>query len=1658
MLQAFIRGLIKAGLETDHRDIDDILWLAQFLPATQMTYGAAVESRPQLEREKSGEPILKPGDKAPPPVTESTERRKVRVSTDAGRGVYVPQQAHGGAGGRRGRLIRVPSARPLPRIGEIARSLRPLMRPRPSLTRYELDVDASVENFAETRILTPALHPALERWFDLALIVDDTPSMAVWKPATRELYSLFARHGAFRDVRRWTLITKNDRIRIVGESGLVQDWREIIDPGRRLVLVVSDCAGQHWDAALIWQMLAAWGATSPAAIIQLLPERMWQTTAACEVSIEARARFPGIPNTGLEWRAPRWSPARKSQDVAIPIVALDPFATGQWARVVMGIGRAMVPAMVARPPAVPIEPEPDGLNAEQLVRRYKMFASVTAYRLAVYLSAVDLTFPVMRLVQDAMLPGTDQQYLAEFLLGGLVYRRTDVAPDVEYDFRDGVREVLRALLLESEALQILQSVSRFLEENYGRPLDIGALIQDPEGSQTISGNARPFATLAGEALKRTGAATAEDAPSPATVEEEEYAPGITIRATLSVGAVEEIAWSPNGSMFSLRQSDGMRTFLARSLQEVESLSRLGATAIAWVSDDVLACAAGGSVPVLHILSRTEQTTHPLTWALNDTVRSMRVLRGTNLFALVMNGGQVVYYEPGAPSARGGGVAPDTAQAISPDMQVGLAWSPDGHSLAIAYPGGKLVVDHSLGEVGDLTQVSSVVDPQYRSAACAWSSVGGLASIQSRSALTVSSGQPLDGRELPMDEPSSVSFSHDGAFLAARGPQSIVIWRTDTWQEVAHVSQPSGWTSSIEFSPNRLELMFNESQIVRILRFDRAALYRQSIVEKARESVLGIRPPQGSLASGFILGDEMYVLTPDYVFEVADVEFLTGYRAAASLLVRDPVRRISVLRIQPDGKSPPLTLAPADAAPGDQVILAGVWRDRNSLRMETVTGTVLSDDGSSLNVRFANPRTEMVGGPVLNQRAEVAGMLRSRQGNVYQCIPARTLREWVNELRRPDEDSIGDAFLREGKYEEAIDQYRQTIALNPNDASAHSNWGDALRSMQRFDDAIEHYQQAIQINPRAIDARIGLAQAFYYTGRLEDAVRAIRGALEIAPRSAKAYIWLGHASIQLGRTEEGIESYRTAIQINPRDVASYNDIGLVLANAGRIHEAIEYLQKAIDLDPNSAESHNNLSQVLRNAGRLDEAEAHQRRAVTPDLSSMRGIFISYRRDDSEGQSRRLYDDLVLRFGEGAVFMDVVGIEAGRDFRKVIDKNVGSCGVLLAVIGPSWLDSKDETGLRRLDNPMDFVRLETAAALKRDIPVVPVLVRGARMPKPEQLPDELKELAYRNGLELTHARWDSDVEVLIKALQPHLTDESQLANEKARADVLPVRSNYLLTGPLTIGAELKGPERQFVGDAYPTGGNGVHFVFDIFNRDAFDFSVHELDVDVLAYAPLNLDQLVHGVGNGNPGVRHSFRASIDPKPGRYAATYEHGGRRGEFVTIPPGKSEVFDVEISTQTEGLYDVCLRVRGGSAGEGFDLPLDSTKRRVAFFDKGANYMVDRGLGLGGRKLTYEEYSLELKSWGKSDYAYSSEAARERLIQALNDPKWEWRSLKELAIEAAVSEERAADILRADPRVRFGKSKSGAIVGLRARVGESAKKKALPPAKSAKKRPNKKKK
>jgi hypothetical protein len=147
-----------------------------------------------------------------------------------------------------------------------------------------------------------------------------------------------------------------------------------------------------------------------------------------------------------------------------------------------------------------------------------------------------------------------------------------------------------------------------------------------------------------------------------------------------------------------------------------------------------------------------------------------------------------------------------------------------------------------------------------------------------------------------------------------------------------------------------------------------------------------------------------------------------------------------------------------------------------------------------------------------------------------------------------------------------------------------------------------------------------------------------------------------------------------------------------------------------------------------------------------------VFISYRREETAYAAGWLFDRLADHFGRGQIFKDVDSIQLGDDFVEVINSAVGSCDVLLALIGDRWLTITDEQGRTRLQDRHDFVRLEIEAALSRDVRVIPVLVQGARMPHAEELPPSLAKLARRQALELSAI--DFDTSRLLKVLDSTL----------------------------------------------------------------------------------------------------------------------------------------------------------------------------------------------------------------------------------------------------------------------------------------------------------------
>jgi hypothetical protein len=156
-----------------------------------------------------------------------------------------------------------------------------------------------------------------------------------------------------------------------------------------------------------------------------------------------------------------------------------------------------------------------------------------------------------------------------------------------------------------------------------------------------------------------------------------------------------------------------------------------------------------------------------------------------------------------------------------------------------------------------------------------------------------------------------------------------------------------------------------------------------------------------------------------------------------------------------------------------------------------------------------------------------------------------------------------------------------------------------------------------------------------------------------------------------------------------------------------------------------------------------------------------IFLSYRRDDSAGQTGRLRDILVEELGDDCVFLDVDNIPLGTNFVEKLTQEVSSCAFLLVVIGSQWLSLRDASGKRRVDNPSDAVRIEVVTALQGNISVVPILLDGTEMPPADSLPEDMKALVVHHGIEINHTTFRPDVDRLVRGLKPSFGDARRLS---------------------------------------------------------------------------------------------------------------------------------------------------------------------------------------------------------------------------------------------------------------------------------------------------------
>ncbi|MFE6337985.1 SAV_2336 N-terminal domain-related protein [Streptomyces sp. NPDC057798] len=508
------------------QELADVLWLAGHLPpvsdgrlgAWNVERSSLLES---LSRPESGPPTgLHRPLGADPPRPEPTQPYPDvpwdAPSATASLGLPGGHEAVGNA-----TPVRLPTTPALRTALGLRRALRPLGRrtvpgPRDEL---QLDEEATVERIADTEFWFPVLRPAPIRWLDVALVVDDSVSMAVWGRAVGEFRDLLDTAGAFRSVQVWSLPSEESRsLGVVLRRGLPSSESdasavysspgELVDPtGRRVVLVVSDCISPQWSDGTLEQALRMWGRSGPVAIVQPLPRRMWERCSLDLHSVTLRSPGPGAANTRLVTAG-----APMPMLMPVPVLLLDPDSLGPWASLISGespVIDALVTLVGSAPPQrpeLPDGPAPPELSPAELVQRFRNDASPEAYKLIVYLSAVALSPPVMRIVQHQMLENPRPSQLAEIYLSGLLERTEDSAgargDDIVFDFRPGVREELLGALRSKAARQILQYVTEYLETVDGSRIEFAALLRDDDTAVAELRRHRPFAEVSGQVLRR----------------------------------------------------------------------------------------------------------------------------------------------------------------------------------------------------------------------------------------------------------------------------------------------------------------------------------------------------------------------------------------------------------------------------------------------------------------------------------------------------------------------------------------------------------------------------------------------------------------------------------------------------------------------------------------------------------------------------------------------------------------------------------------------------------------------------------------------------------------------------------------------------------------------------------------------------------------------------------------------------------------------------------------------------------------------------------------------------------------------------------------------------------------------------------------------------
>ncbi|MFC4034421.1 SAV_2336 N-terminal domain-related protein [Streptomyces polygonati] len=1125
------------------REVAELVWLADHLPSRPVR--AAPSSAPATADTAAGEAQDRPAAQVTGPAVGPT---RLYVSSE------TAAPAADGPTGDRLSPIRLAGAAALPGTRGLARALRPFKRRTPQRFASVLDEDLTADWIARSEQWMPVLRPADGRWLSAVLVLDEySGSAAFWDPIARELHRFLQLSGAFVEVRLRRLRPGRGELpALVADPGSPP-----LDPGtwsgdragRRITLVLTDLVAPQWRSPELGRLLRVWAAAGPAAVVQMLPEHLWQRTAFPPASGRFRVAGGARPTTETRWTPYGLSGRRRARGadrdrIAVPVLELTPEWLSPWANAVASGGDFDGAALLVPGPGAPPARFPPAERHADPLAVFRATASPEVFRLAAYLAAVPLTPPIMRMVQTTMMPGSPPSALAEIVFSGLLERVPGATDDPRgggYEFTAGVRKQLRGTIRRDEVEDVQAALSAFRPDHLPSGARFTAAVTDPAGPDLRPPGAEHWAETPRPLRMRQG----RGAESPATANE---------TPENARGDRGGLPGEPSPDRFARPAADPSAQ---RDGAAAESVRAVGVSRGGPAGTPPGAAAAGG----------TSRNPAEEAAGLADPAQRHTGAAGDDGPA---EDAAAVLARRGIAHLRA-----DRYEEAVADLTAALTLEP-GDSEVLARRGeAHLLADRYDEAVTDLT-ASLTLDP---------------ASAEALAHRGVA--HRLAGRyeEAVADLTASLALEPTSALaLAQRGETHRL---TRRYEEAL-----TDFTAILALTPGDAEVLAHRGQVFRLAgRYDEAVadLTASLTLDPASAWALAQRGEAHRLAGRFeeALADftAALELRPGYAWALAHrgqtyrlperyEEALTDFTAALELEPGDAWalgQRGVTYRLAERYEEAVADLTTAlELEPGDAWTLAqrGIAH-RLAGRYEEAVADLTAAIGLEPGYAW-----------VLSDR----GLAYRFMGRYEEAVADFTA---SLALRPSDAWTLGQRGITHrlaGRYEEAVADLTAAIALGPDFAWVLGERGVAHRLLGRYDEAVADFTAALGLKPDYAWALVQRGETHRLAERYDEAVADLTAALELDPTDGWALGSRGQAHRLAGRYEEALADLTASLGLEPRYAWALDDRGLVHRLMGRYDESVADFTASLGLRSDWAWTLVQRGITHRLAGRYEEAVA------------------------------------------------------------------------------------------------------------------------------------------------------------------------------------------------------------------------------------------------------------------------------------------------------------------------------------------------------------------------------------------------------------------------------------------------------------------------------------